>query len=395
MGALFNRVRIQHMDREGIDVQVIYGSLTLTLASVIDADLAVALCRAYNNYIRDDCAPYRTRLVPVGIVPLQDIAEAVKEMRRCVEELEMPAVSISPNLPVPHPAAPEAFPMIRAPRHLSDPRFFPLYEAAQSLGIAIGIHGTPGAYLCGGASDQLDTFALVHIFGHRSQQQMAIAKLVMDGVLERFPILRFGFLEAGCGWLPDLIHALHEHWEKRIRDFNPRYQPSMLQFTLEALRDRNTRHGGLLHRTKNLLDLARRRPLQRDNGGAERDQYLYEHRDLQRNPEEYFAHGQVFTTFEPDDPAPVYLRAALGPVGERLAGWSVDYGHWDGVLTDCVKRVVENPQIDMDYAQRLLSANTLRFYGPRLKERIAPLCGTARPLIEAPREPAAAETASG
>src|SRR6185369_9158886 len=60
MGALFNRVRLEHMDQEGIDVQVIYGSLTLVLASLIDTELAVALCRAYNNYIHDDCAPYRS-----------------------------------------------------------------------------------------------------------------------------------------------------------------------------------------------------------------------------------------------------------------------------------------------------------------------------------------------
>ena len=383
MGALFNRVRLQHMDREGIDVQVIYGSLTLALASLIDVDLAVALCRAYNDYIHDDCEAHRTRLVPVGVLPLQDVPEAINELRRCVEQLGMPAVSISPNVPVPHPHAPDAFPEIRAPRHLSEARFYPLYEVAQAMDVAIGIHGTPGAYLCGGAADQVDTFALVHIFGHRNQQQMAIAKLVMDGVLERFPRLRFGFLEAGCGWLPDLIHALHEHWEKRIRDFDPRYQPPTLQLAIEAMRDRNPRVGWV-RKAKNLFGLARSRKPPQSNGAVDRDAYLYEHRTLQRNPEEYFARGQVFTTFEPDDPAPLYLRTALGSVGERLAGWSVDYGHWDGVLRDCVKRITENPQIDIDYAMRLLSANTLRFYGPRLRRRIEPLLRSQRLLLDGP-----------
>ena len=386
VGALFNRIRLQHMNREGIDVQVIYGSLTLCLASLIDRDLAVALCRAYNDYIRDDCEPYRTRLVPVGILPLQDVPEAINEMRRCVEHLGMPAVSISPNLPVPHPDAPEAFPLIRAPRHLSDPQFFPLYEAAQEMDVAIGIHGTPGAYLCGGAADQLDTFALVHIFGHRNQQQMAIAKLVMDGVLERFPTLRFGFLEAGCGWLPDLIHALHEHWEKRIRDFDPHYQPPMMRLAAEVVRDRNPRVRRM-RRARNLFALARSRKPPPPDRAIDRDAYLYEHRALNRNPEEYFARGQVFTTFEPDDPAPLYLRTALGSVGEQLAGWSVDYGHWDGVLNECVKRISENPQIDSDYAVRLLSTNTLRFYGPRLRQRIEPLMHAERLLPEPPTSP--------
>jgi len=37
--------------------------------------------------------------------------------------------------------------------------------------------------------------------------------MVFDGAFERFPTLRVGFLEGGCGWLPDLAHAFHEHWE--------------------------------------------------------------------------------------------------------------------------------------------------------------------------------------
>jgi len=383
MGAVFNRIRLAHMDREGIDIQVIYGSLTLTLASLIDRDLAVALCRAYNEYIRDDCEPYRTRLLPVGVLPLQDVSEAVREMHRCVDELGMPAVTIAPHLPVPHPDAPDAYPQIRAPRHLSDPCFFPLYAAAERLGIAIGLHGTPGAYLCGGAADHLDTFALVHVFGHRTQQQMAMAKLVMDGVFERFPLLRVGFLEAGCGWLPDLVHALHEHWEKRVRDFDPGYRPSALRFAFETVRDPNRIRVGRWSKASNLLHMARTRaPLRGTNGDDVT--YLYEHRELTRDPVEYFARGQVFTTFEPDDPAPVYLRTALGDMGAGLAGWSVDYGHWDGVLTDCVKRIAENPRIDPDYAVRLLSANALRFYGARLQQRIEPLPGVQR-MLDVPR----------
>jgi uncharacterized protein len=393
MGALFNRVRLEHMDQEGIDVQVIYGSLTLVLAGLIDTELSVALCRAYNNYIHDDCEPYRARMIPVGILPLQDVPAAIDEMRRCVEQLGMPAVSISPNQPVPHPDAPDAFPKIRAPKHLSSPGFFPLYEAAQELEVSIGVHGTPGSYLCGGSSDQVDTFALVHIFGHRCQQQMALSKLVMDGVMERFPRLRFGFLEAGCGWLPDLMHALHEHWEKRIRDFDPTYKPPGGQFLLEVLRDRNRTRSGLRSRARNLIDFARSSRGNGGNGNGVDENYLYEHKGLQRNPEEYLERGQIFVTFEPDDPAPKYLPTALGRAGERVAGWSVDYGHWDGVLTRCVRRITEAPDIDPAYAVRLLSTNTLEFYGPRLRNRIEPYLKTQRLQLAAPERHAPAPPA--
>src|SRR2546428_71961 len=92
---------------------------------------------------------------------------------------------------------------------------------AAELDVALGVHGSPGVYLPSGVAEQVDTFILSHIFGHRNQMQMALSACVFDGVFDRFPTLRMAFLEAGCGWLPDLVHAFHEHWEKRIRDLDP------------------------------------------------------------------------------------------------------------------------------------------------------------------------------
>ncbi len=369
IGGLFNRVRLEHMDREGIDHQVVYGSVTLAFSSLIDGELAVALCRAYNDYIHEDCAAHSGRLHPVGVLPLQEPAEAERELRRCVEVLGMPSVSMAPNVPQPHPAAPDRFPDIRVPKPLSHPDFFPLYETAQELDVALGIHGAPGVQLAGGTSDQLDSFTLVHVFANRAMQQMALAKLIFDGVMEAFPRLRFGFLEAGVGWLPDFVHSLHEHWEKRIRDLDPSVEPGVAEFLLEFARER---HGGsrdLLRKTRSLLGMLFL-PSEEEVSAEEREAFLYEHPRLTRDPREYVRSGQVFFTIEPDDPAPAWLPAALGDDARRLCGMAVDYGHWDATLRDCVRLVAERPGIDPDYALRLLSENALDFYGPRLRNRI-------------------------
>jgi len=36
-----------------------------------------------------------------------------------------------------------------------------------------------------------------------------------------------------------------------------------------------------------------------------------------------------------------YLHIAMGEAGKRLTCFSGDYGHWDGVLHDCVKDAAE------------------------------------------------------
>jgi hypothetical protein len=78
----------------------------------------------------------------------------------------------------------------------------------------------------------------------------------------------------------------------------------------------------------------------------------------------------VYVSFESDDPAPAYLREALGPMGEELACFSADYGHWDGVLADCVRNVARVRPYERTHLAKLLADNCLRFYGPRLASRV-------------------------
>ncbi|MBD2326790.1 amidohydrolase family protein [Alkalinema sp. FACHB-956] len=370
LGAMFNRARIEHMDQYGIDVHVIYGTWNLSFGSYLDRDLAIALCRAYNNYMAEDCRGYDGRLKPIGVLPMQDVAEAVKEMHRCVNELGMVGISLPPNLPIPHPAAPEAFPEIRTCKTLSHPDFEPILQAAVDLDVAIGLHGGPGSYMVGGLADHLETFVLSHIFVQRNQQQLALARMVFDGVFEKFPTLRVGFLEGGCGWVPDLAHAFHEHWEKRIRDFDPHhpYRPSLMEFTKLMVRERGTHNNSnIISQAKNLFDLlwTREHDPEKIN-----DASLFEHWDLKhRDPIEYFQRGQIFVSFESDDPAPVYLPIAMGETGKQLACFSGDYGHWDGVLQDCVQAVADRVD-DRAYLERLLSGNALDLYGSRLRDSL-------------------------
>ncbi|MBE9009627.1 amidohydrolase family protein [Pseudanabaenaceae cyanobacterium LEGE 13415] len=371
LGAAFNRIRLEHMDQEGVDVQVIYGTWNLSFGSYLDRDLAVALCKAYNNYIADDCRGYDGRLKAIGVLPIQDVEESVKEMRRCVEELGLIGVAVPPNIAIPHPKAPEAFPEVRTCKTISHPDFEPIIRTAVELDIALGIHGGPGSYMVGGLSDHMETFVLSHIFVQRNQQQLALARLVFDGVFERYPTLRVGFLEGGCGWLPDLAHAFHEHWEKRIRDFDPKhpYRPSAIEFTKLMIQERGAHHSSnIASQAKNLFDLLWTK--QRDPSQIN-DSSLYEHFELKhRDPMDYFDRGQIFTSFESDDPAPAYLPVAMGEMGKRLACFSGDYGHWDGVLRDCVRSAAEVAEYDRDHLELLLSGNALALYGDRLRNSL-------------------------
>ena len=103
------------------------------------------------------------------------------------------------------------------------------------------------------------------------------------------------------------------------------------------------------------------------------DASLYEHYDLRhRDPFEYFERGQIFVSFESDDPGPAYLSHAMGDVGKRLACFSGDYGHWDGVFHNCVKDAATVADYDREHLELLLGGNALALYGDRLRQSLEP-----------------------
>ncbi|MFM7203615.1 MAG: amidohydrolase family protein [Myxococcota bacterium] len=380
LGGMFSRLRLEHMDREGIDIGLIYPTISMGINMLQDREFAVALARAYNDYILEDCAQAPQRLKPVGLIPLVDVQAGLEEMER-VWARGVVGFTVAPSVPVPHPDAPAQFPLVAWPKPISSPEFLPIFEKAVALNAAVGLHGAgPGMYMPGGIYDFTDSFLINHIFGHRNQMQLALSRCVFDGLFEKFPTLRMAFLEGGCGWLPDLMHAFHEHWEKRLRDFDPdlsldleAYQREMRhELGEERLRALSWKHRRAL--TSQLVFHARKGKHARPRTHAE-DPYTWES-PLQRDPMDYFRQGRLFFGFESDDPGPLLLPTALGEWGEDLAMFSVDYGHWDGEVEGCVRRVSEQEQLTRRHRQKLLSTNALRFYGERLA-RDVPSWGAA------------------
>jgi uncharacterized protein len=59
----------------------------------------------------------------------------------------------------------------------------------------------------------VEKFFYTHLFGHPFEQMIALSVIIGEGVLDRFPKLRFVFLESGCGWLPYWFERMDEHYE--------------------------------------------------------------------------------------------------------------------------------------------------------------------------------------
>lgn len=191
--------RLADLDTEGIGAAVLYPSTGLLLAGVEDPPTAVALCRAYNEWLADFCRTDPQRLIGVAALPLQDPTAAEAEARR-VAEAGFRAVFVRPN-----PCA---------GRTLADQAYDPLWSACEDAELAVGVHEGTTLNVPTAGIDRFPDFVSQHAVSHAVEQQLALVALVTSGALERHPDLSVVFLEAGCGWVPYWLERLDTHFEK-------------------------------------------------------------------------------------------------------------------------------------------------------------------------------------
>jgi uncharacterized protein len=208
-GAFDPAARLADMDHEGIDAVVLYPTIGLGFWGIPDPAAAVAVCRAYNDWLATFCAAAPGRLRGAALLPFQDVAAAVGELRRCREELGFVSAMVRPN------------PCLG--RTIGDPANEPVWSAAEELGVPIAIHeGFQPAVPPLGSDRQPTNVLILHAVSHTFEQMLACAALIGLGVLERHPGLRVAFLEAGGGWAPYWLERL-DHQVGTYR----RYAPDM------------------------------------------------------------------------------------------------------------------------------------------------------------------------
>lgn len=224
LGSFIAADRPQALDLLGFASQLMFTSLCLRnfdLDQGADMELCYGVARAHNRMMVDFCSTDR-RLLPTAYIPIADMAMAAEEARLAVE-MGAKGLMIPAQCPTTH-----------SPSH---PGLDGLWAVAQEAGIPILFHITgtdlaPGYKLNGKppvniVSGDGDSNSL----GFMSVPQAVMttmAALIFDGVLDRFPKLKFGAVELGASWLPswlrqmDMAYDSFARHEDRLRALSAR-----------------------------------------------------------------------------------------------------------------------------------------------------------------------------
>jgi predicted TIM-barrel fold metal-dependent hydrolase len=180
------------MDELGIDTQVLYPT-TLALSQVTSRpEVDVALSRSYNRWLADAWEQSDGRLRWIAVPGVLNMDEALLQVRWAAE----------------HGACGVLVRPFEGDRLMCDPYFYPLYEEAQNFDLPIAVHD-------GNANPAYTALVAGEAFsGSKLPILSAVHTLICHGVPDRFPSLRWGFIEAAASWLPWLVIDLRRRLER-------------------------------------------------------------------------------------------------------------------------------------------------------------------------------------
>jgi predicted TIM-barrel fold metal-dependent hydrolase len=192
--------RLEDMELDGVEGDVLYTTLGFRLFWLKDAGLQQACFRVYNDWLAEYCSYAPKRLKGLALISIYDPQEGAKELQRCAKMgLKGAMIWCSP---------PED-------RPYSSPLYDPFWAAAQDLDMPLSLHAITGMERIPWEYGAEKRAMRQTVTPHEIEKSFSI--LILSGVLERFPRLKIVSAENNCGWLPYYLQRM----DRGFRRFGP------------------------------------------------------------------------------------------------------------------------------------------------------------------------------
>ncbi len=205
LGSFLKADRPRALDQLGFASQLVFTTWCLNnfgLEKLEDAPLGYATATAHNRMMADFCAVDR-RLLGTAYVPLFDIERAITTAR---EAIAMGAKAL-------------LIPSRPTGRSASHVGYDPIWAMAQEAGLPILFHvgdekkldeqyfdnGLPRVKDFHGGEENFTSVSYMPI---PHSVELTLAAMIIDGVMDRFPKLKFGVIELGASWVPGWMRNL-------------------------------------------------------------------------------------------------------------------------------------------------------------------------------------------
>jgi aminocarboxymuconate-semialdehyde decarboxylase len=166
--AMFDpEMRLRAMNEVGVSMQFL--SYTCPNCYWAEAKVAAKIARTMNDHLAEVCARWPHRFRGLASLPMQNVDLALEELERAADQLGMAGLILLANV---------------NETPLDDPRFEPIWAELDRRRLPVLLHPTvpPGAESMG-----MDRFGLVPSLGFMFDTTLAVTRMILAGVLERYP----------------------------------------------------------------------------------------------------------------------------------------------------------------------------------------------------------------
>ena len=197
------------LDDWGVERGVLFPTIGILPFPTDDMALANAYCRAYNTWQAEFLQTVPDRVVAIAAVNWGDVEAAAEELDRCLK-LGFRGLFVPPETV--------------AGKRPGEAHFDPIWARLQDadapgcLHVVVRFEGAAAPFRAWSESGAGLVFGFS--MGATGQLIPAMASLVLDQLFERFPRLKVGSVEAGCGYAAYLMDRLDEKYHF-FRDMAP------------------------------------------------------------------------------------------------------------------------------------------------------------------------------
>jgi len=191
------------MERNGVDLQAL--SQTAPVLLGFGPEDAAEICRLSNTDNYALCKAYPRKFVNICILSLLDTKRAMKELDRCINELDCRGVTVATN---------------QNGKGLDAREYDPFYEKLVKHDLPIFLH--PIHFESYPLVTMDDGWRMMHIFGWPFDTTQAVWRLIFGGVLDRFPALKVVTHHLGA-MIPYFTRRIEVNFNKFLKDKLPRH----------------------------------------------------------------------------------------------------------------------------------------------------------------------------
>ena len=191
--------RLRDMDAQGVDMQVV--SIHMPLASYhLDSAQGRQLAREVNDEIAALTRQWPQRFAGLATLPAQDVSASIDELDRAVNVLGLKGAELD---------------TLVNGDNWDEPRFLPLFKAAESMGAVLFFHPQPQHNFM---LQRAERYGLANSLGVIVEDTLIVAILIFGGVLDACPNLKVCIAHGGglaCFGMGRLDHGWKVRTEAR------------------------------------------------------------------------------------------------------------------------------------------------------------------------------------